>query len=386
MQRAGEKVVGAGGKENSDERKQIRGGNHAAFFFRARAVLDQGVERHGEETAEKSEQCEMRAGALNCVAGIIKQRAKDGHAERAERDQAVFDFAAGEIPGDEAAHSDADSDRGLEIADVRFVHAQDVVAVNDDGELQQSGEEPKVGVAPNGPTEDAVGENRSHLNAEFAERIPAEFLGRVCRGHARDAEACRQAYERAAEQHQACQAFTPAKLFGEKTCGHHGGNAADERAELENSVTPGKPPLRQKFRKKAIFRGPEERRLRADQKDGGALEGQVVHGQACDSHAHDQNFHQLCADHHAAFAVTVGEISAGKRKEYKRESEEGADDEHEKVALLLAEIQGEDDVNDQELDGIVVECVLELGDDQAPEAALPVAFGERCRGCGVFVH
>src|SRR5271167_807341 len=108
----------------------------------------------------------MHAGALNRVAGIIEQRAEDGHAESAERDQAVFDFAAGEISSDEASDSDADSYGGLQVADVRFVHAQDVVAVNDDGELQERGEEPKIGVAPNGPTEDAIGQNRSHLNAE----------------------------------------------------------------------------------------------------------------------------------------------------------------------------------------------------------------------------
>src|SRR5271156_4712428 len=161
----------------------------------------------------------MRAGALDRVAGIIEQRAENGHAQSAERDQAIFDFAAGKISGDEAADSDADSDRGLEITNVRFVHAQDVVPVNDDGELQERGEEPEIRVAPNGPAENAIGQNRSHLNTEFAKRIPAEFFGGVRSGQPRDAEACRQAYEGATQQDHSGQAFTPAKHFGEETGG-----------------------------------------------------------------------------------------------------------------------------------------------------------------------
>ncbi len=72
------------------------------------------------------------------LAGAIEQRAENRHPDRAERNQSVFDFAAGKISGRDAADSDADSDRGLQIADVRFVNVQHVVAVDHDRELQQA--------------------------------------------------------------------------------------------------------------------------------------------------------------------------------------------------------------------------------------------------------
>ena len=118
----------------------------------------------------------------------IEERAEERHAYRAEWNQAVFDFSAGKIARREAAEADADPDGGLQVADVRVVNAQNVVAVDDDGELQQRGEKPEIGIAEDGPAEDAVGENRSHLYGEVAEGIPAEFFGGVGCGDVGDAE------------------------------------------------------------------------------------------------------------------------------------------------------------------------------------------------------
>ena len=60
----------------------------------------------------------------------IEERAEDGHADGAQWNQAVFDFSAGEIACGDAAKADADADGGLQIADVRIVDAQNVVAID----------------------------------------------------------------------------------------------------------------------------------------------------------------------------------------------------------------------------------------------------------------
>ncbi len=79
--------------------------------------------------------------------------------ERADGNQAHFDFAAREIAGRQAAESYADADGGLEITGARVVNVQDIVAVHHDGELQQGGEKPQIGVADYGPEEHGVGVN-----------------------------------------------------------------------------------------------------------------------------------------------------------------------------------------------------------------------------------
>ena len=92
------------------------------------------------------------------------------------------------------------------------------------------------------------------------------------------------------------------------------------------------------------------------------------------------DFEKLRSDGDAAFAVAVGEVAAGHRKENKWKREKRADHEHEKIALARGEIGGDDDVNDEELQRVVVERRLELGDDQAPEAALPTIGRRLLRG------
>ena len=97
------------------------------------------------------------------------------------------------------------------------------------------------------------------------------------------------------------------------------------------------------------------------------------------------------ADHDAALAVAVGEVTAGHREKDEGKREQRADDQNQEVALLLGKAHRHDDVNDEELDGVVVEGVLELRDDQRPEPASPIggrsmrdeAIRRRCglRGC-----
>ena len=74
----------------------------------------------------------------------------------ANRNQAVFDFSARKIARGEAPHSDADSHGGLQITDFRFIHAQHVVPIHDNHELQERGQKPQVRIAHHGPTQNAI--------------------------------------------------------------------------------------------------------------------------------------------------------------------------------------------------------------------------------------
>ena len=89
---------------------------------------------------------------------------------------------------------------------------------------------------------------------------------------------------------------------------------------------------------------------------------------------HHDDFKEFRSDDDAAFAVAVREVSASHRKEDERQREERADDENQIIPLILRKIHCHDDVNDEKLEGVVVEGVLKLRDDQAPEAALPAIF------------
>jgi hypothetical protein len=212
---------------------------------------------------------------------------------------------------------------------VRVVNAQNVVAVDDDRELEQRGEKPEIGVAEDGPAEDAVGADGSQLRGQVAEWIPAELFRGVGGGNVGDSETGGEAEQRTAEQNDSGHRFVIAIVFGEKAGGHYGADAADERAEFDDSVAPGETSLRQNFGEEAVFRGAEQRRLCANQEDSGAFERQVSQPQAQDGDAHDENLHQLGADDDVAFAVAVGEVPSSEREEDERKREESADDEDE---------------------------------------------------------
>ena len=89
----------------------------------------------------------------------------------------------------------------------------------------------------------------------------------------------------------------------------------------------------------------------------------MVQPEAQDGYGHHENFHQLRADHHAALAIAIRQIAAHHGKENERQRKQRAHDENQIFPGALREIHGDDDVNHQELDGVVVEGVLELGDD-----------------------
>src|SRR5579862_1126277 len=185
MKDGGEKIIGSGGDENTDEREKVRRGDHSAFLFGARAMLDQGVQGNSKEPAEKAEQAQVwntqtnggydevtkfyrRRAALMERSGAepvckqfgrlaeVKQRSENRHAERANGNQAHFDFAARKITGGKTTESYTDADGGLQVTGARVVNVQHVMAVHHDGELQQRGEKPQISVTDYGPEKHGV--------------------------------------------------------------------------------------------------------------------------------------------------------------------------------------------------------------------------------------
>ena len=155
---------------------------------------------------------------------------------------------------------------------MRVVELQHVVAVDKNGELQQRGQKPEIGVAEDGPSEHTVGADGFQLCAQVAEGIPAEFFGGVGGWNVGDAKTGGETEQGAAQEHDSGHGFVIAIAFGKVAGGHHGADAADEGAELDDAIAPGEAALRQNFRQQAVFRGAEERGLRADQKNGGAFQ------------------------------------------------------------------------------------------------------------------
>ena len=76
-------------------------------------MLDERVHWHCKKSAEESEQAEMQRSGLQRVARVVKQRAENRHANRANRNQPVLNLSSRKIAGREAAHADADSNRRL---------------------------------------------------------------------------------------------------------------------------------------------------------------------------------------------------------------------------------------------------------------------------------
>ncbi len=75
-----------------------------------------------------------------------QQKTKCGDARGAKGDQAVLDFASGKVTCGQTAQPDADGDGRLKKATMRGGEMQEVSSIEDDVELQQSGEKKEVRV------------------------------------------------------------------------------------------------------------------------------------------------------------------------------------------------------------------------------------------------
>src|SRR5580704_9983225 len=78
MEYNGKDVVSPRSESNSDEGNQIYGGDHPAFLFRSRAVLNQGAQRHHKKSSKETKESEINNAKANPRGGERKQFSYDG--------------------------------------------------------------------------------------------------------------------------------------------------------------------------------------------------------------------------------------------------------------------------------------------------------------------
>lgn len=150
------------------------------------------------------------------------------------------------------------------------------------------------------------------------------------------------------------------------------GDHRDESSQLDDSVSPGQSLRGQQLRQQSIFRRPENRRLRARQKYRGHLQRQISRGKRRHRQPHHADLEHLRPDRHASFAETVREIPAGHRKQNEWRGKQKTDDRHKPVAILLGEIHGQDQEDDELFQAVLIERTLKLRGNQAPKAQPPL--------------
>ncbi len=115
---------------------------------------------------------------------------------------------------------------------------QHVGTVEEQVQQQQRAEKVEVGVARERQRERTVFADLAELMKNFADKIRAEFLLRVGRRNARDAEAGRQANERQHDQDDAGPRMMAAQMFRHQRRRDRAEDDGHERAEFEQAVAP----------------------------------------------------------------------------------------------------------------------------------------------------
>ena len=121
---------------DSNERQQVCRADHAALFLLLGPMLNQGIDGNDEEAGSESERRQKQKHSQKGETMPRKEKSKNGHAHCAERNQAVFDLSAGEIPSRETPHSDAHRHGGLQKSVFCVADLEDTFAVENDVELQ----------------------------------------------------------------------------------------------------------------------------------------------------------------------------------------------------------------------------------------------------------
>jgi len=176
------------------------------------------------------------------------------------------------------------------------------------------------------------------------------------------------------------------KALSQQRSNHRACDNGEKCCEFEDAVAPGQQFVRQEFGKQAVFRGAEERGLRASQENHGIRQSGVAPRESVHGEKHCASFEDLCRDRHASFAKTVRKVSACHGKQEERESKEIPNDKNQEIFLRIRGVGPEDQENDKEFQAVVVEGALELRSDQTPKAEPPLFFALRYREIFVDRH
>src|SRR5208337_141531 len=151
-----EEIVNARRSADTNKRKKVRCSNHPAFVLFVGAVLNQSIDGDSEETGREAKGGEQYQHMRERQISGGKQDSEQGHADGAERNQSVFDFAARKITRREAAEADADRDCSLQYPRARGGAVQHVLAIEDDIGRQQRAQKPEICVTENRQPENAI--------------------------------------------------------------------------------------------------------------------------------------------------------------------------------------------------------------------------------------
>src|SRR5215471_771277 len=138
-------VINAHRATDSYKREQIRCGDHAAFVLLVGAMLDESVNRDGEEAGGKSQSGEQNQNVMEGEIVSGEQNPKNRHADRAQRDEAILHLAARKIACRKAAHAYADGDCGLKNAGASRGGMQNIAAIKNDVGGEQRAQKPEIG-------------------------------------------------------------------------------------------------------------------------------------------------------------------------------------------------------------------------------------------------
>src|SRR5205823_130650 len=93
----GQQIIQSAGGSDARKGKQIRGCDHAALVLFFRAVLDQGIDWHDKKPAGKAQRGEQEQHLERRKPGNSQGETQPGHAQRAQRDETVFNLPAGKV-------------------------------------------------------------------------------------------------------------------------------------------------------------------------------------------------------------------------------------------------------------------------------------------------
>lgn len=116
MAEANHAILRDGLEGHANEGEEVGDGDGPAFLLTAGALLDQSVDRDHEEAARDPEKSEMHQRGEIRDARSPEQSSYDQDASQARQNHAQLNPLAGEKAGEEAANSDAEAERGKEIA------------------------------------------------------------------------------------------------------------------------------------------------------------------------------------------------------------------------------------------------------------------------------
>ena len=362
-----------------------------AAMIRARlsgraAQLHQRIQRDDEEAAEHPEQ--QQIGQHPPDAGLAEQRAErqfaihrwqqgrgigqiepeEGQPDRPQRHQPDLDVARRQPLAEQRPGADADGEGSQQQGDRRLAAAQHILAVGRYLGEEQRAVEPEPGDAEDGQEDGAVLAREADVAPGFGQRIDVDHKVRRRRRRIRNAATGNVTGHRDAQPGQG----DPHRIDagpGEQAAGQRADQDGDEGAGLDLGVAADQFPFIQVLRQDRVLDRPEQRRLQAEQKQGGQQQGQAVQQEAGDRDQHDPHFEQLGEPRQHRLVVLVGELPGGRRKEEERQDEQAGGEVGEDFRAHRRPLRRlEGDQHDQRvLVEIVVERAEKLGQKQRAE-------------------